>query len=95
MKQVRVDEIINKKNDEESKYKGVILKQHEYNFVLRGGYPDSYLKFIWKEDWFLSMNQKVSKRFQKNRDLPTKKERILSLWTNIYKFCSELMTELK
>jgi hypothetical protein len=39
------------------------ITQQEHAFILRGLYPESYLKFIVKEEWFEKMFSKVSKHF--------------------------------
>jgi hypothetical protein len=85
----KVDSIIEKKNDKV--FSGFHLTQQEHAFILRGLYPESYIKFILREEWYEKMFKNVSTHFSKDKSLPTKQERSHSYWKNIYGFCKTLI----
>jgi len=49
------------------------------------------LKFIKKEDWYISLKKKVKNHFIKDKTLETKEERKMSLWANVYVFVKDLI----
>ena len=61
---------------------------------MRGVYPETYIKFIVREEWFEKMFFKVSKHFQKDKSLPTKVDRIHSYWKSVYLFSKGLLADL-
>lgn len=68
------------------------LSQAEHTFILRGSYPASYLNFIKKEDWFLSMKKAMVKHgLHKDKSLRTKIERKESFRDNAYSFARRLI----
>ena len=69
-----------------------VLSQAEHSFVLRGAYPASYLNFIKKEDWFMSMKKAMVKHgVAKDKSLRTKTERRESFRDNAYTFARRVI----
>ena len=62
---------------------------------MRGAYPESYIKFIQREDWFLAIDKHLHIYFTKDKSLKTKEARALSLWSNIYNFIKKLLDEAR
>lgn len=87
-----VDQILDQsKKEGERCYKGIHLTQSEHAFVLRGDYPESYIKFIQREEWFEKINQQMSKHFFKDKSLKAKHDRKYSYWINAYQFVKKIM----
>ena len=89
-----VDKILDQsKKEGERCYKGIHLTQSEHAFVLRGDYPDSYIKFIQREEWYEKLSSAMSKHFFKDKSLKAKQERKYSYWKNAHQFIKNLMQE--
>jgi hypothetical protein len=81
----KVDQILDQsKKEGERCYQGNHLTQSEHAFILRGAYPESYIKFIHREEWFEKMNKTMQKYFFKDKSLKAKEDRKYSYWTNVY-----------
>jgi len=89
----KADESLNIKG--EKCYTGQHLTLQEHAFILRGGYPESYIKFIQREDWFLHIQKSLHQYFVKDKSLKTKEARQISLWANIYTFIKSLLGETR
>lgn len=63
----------------------------EHSFLFRGAYPYSYLKFIKKEDWYISMKKEVKQYFVKDKSQESKEERRKSMWGKAYTFAKDLI----
>ena len=61
-------------------------------FILRGSYPESYLNFVKKEEWFIVVKNKMNKMgMVKDKTLKTKAERKASFHTNAVKIVKALL----
>ena len=59
---------------------------------MRGSYPESYLNFVKREDWFLAVKSRVQKLgMVKDKSLKTKAERRESLHANAIKAVKQLL----
>jgi len=91
----KADEILDCPQKNERTYTGQHLTMQEHAFILRAGYPESYIRFIKREDWFLAIKKQLKGHFSKNKTLKTKEEKILSKWESAYNFIKDLLSELK
>ena len=42
---------------------------------MRKDYSESYMKYIWREDWFLAIEKELKEHFKKDKSLKTKELR--------------------
>ena len=57
IKQKKIDDVLEKPSGKG--FSGMTLELHEINFIQRGQYPETFLKFVNKEDWFTKMQRKI------------------------------------
>ena len=86
-----IDETLDKRDGK--LYEGVALKVQEVNFFNRSTFPEYCLKFIAKEEWYQKLYRKVQPHFEKDHDIMffNEDDKIMSQWTNTYKFCAHLI----
>lgn len=94
IKQKKVDDVLEKQSGKG--FSGMSFELHELNFVQRGQYPEAFLKFVNKEEWFLKMQQKINKLIVKEEQ-PVKegREKQKQFWNNMYYFVQDLMKDLR
>lgn len=88
-----------RKKDESNLKAGIIdesLPVPVQTFILRGHYPESYLNFVKKEEWFIAVKSKMTKLgMVKDKTLKSKAERKASFHINSVKLVKSIIEELE
>ena len=48
-------------------FKELRVKVHEHNFIFRGSYPTTFIKFIKREEWYMKLKKEMKKHFCKDK----------------------------
>lgn len=92
----KMDDVLKEhKKHKDAVVHGLSISKDEQAAITHASYPDSYIKFLQKEDWYIKMYNNVAAHFKKDKSLKSKVEKQQSLWRNIYSFCKELVQDLQ
>lgn len=92
----RIDEVLKEhKKHKDAAVNSLSISKDEQAAITHASYPDSYVKFLLKEDWYIKMFNNVAVHFKKDKTLKSKTEKQQSLWRNIYNFCRQLVQDLQ
>lgn len=92
----RIDDVFKeqKKAHKDQVVNSLNISQNEQGCITRTTLPDSYQKFLLKEDWYIKLFSNVQEYFNKDKSIKNKSERRINQWQKIHAFVTSLLKDL-